>query len=134
MMNERIALYRQLQNYFERDLFGLYRWGDVKHREPEPVAIERDDRGRRINQKSYGRLVEKAVIEFDGYVLSLASPNECPPPEPAVLLYDGLPRPENLVVKGVNCTETWKQIARLLRDNIEKGKSHGRSEGSSSWG
>lgn len=134
MIDERRALYRQLQHYFERDLFGLYRWGDVKHRDPEPVTIERDERGRRINQRSLGRFIERAVIEFDGYVLSVSSPNECEPPEPAVLLYDGLPQPENLVVQGVNCSETWQQITKLLRTNMEEGTSHGRPQGSSSRG
>ncbi len=135
-MNETKALYRQLQHYFENSLFGLYRWRDVKHRQPEPVRIERDARGRRINHRSFGKYVEKAVIDFDGYVLSLASPNEIEPPEPqfgeerappapAVLLYDGTAGPENLVLSGPNTSETWAKVTKLLRDNIEKGQANG---------
>jgi hypothetical protein len=135
-MNETKALYRQLQHYFENDLFGLYRWRDVKHRQPEPVRIERDPRGRRINQRSFGRFVERVILDIDGYVLSLASPNEIEPPEPqfgeerappahAVHLYDGDARPENLVLSGPNTSETWAKVTKLLRDNIEKGQSNG---------
>lgn len=140
-MNERKAIYRQLQHYFESSLFGLYRWGDVHHRPPEPVEIERSRSGRRINQRSFGRYMEQAVVEFDGYTLIVKSPNEIepppaepgkdrPPPLPAVLLYDGEPQPENLVVEGANSSETWSRVTELLRQNIEKGKQDGRSQGS----
>lgn len=140
-MNERKAIYRQLQHYFERDLFGLYRWSDVSHREPEPVQVERSYSGRRINQRSFGKMVEQAVVEFDGYTLIVKSPNEVEPPpprpgedrqppKPAVLLYDGMPQPENLVVEGANSSETWSRVTELLRQNIEKGKQDGRSQGS----
>lgn len=137
-MNERRALYRQLQHYFEMDLMGLYRWGDVKHHDPEPVVIERDDRGRRINQRSLGRFIEKAVIEFDGYVLIVFSPNEIErgpgeAPSPAVQLYDGIATAENLVVQGANRRETWAQVTRLLRENLEKGKQNERAERSAGW-
>lgn len=134
-MNERRAIYRQLQHYFETSLFGLYRWGDVHHREAEPVEIERNARGRRINQRSYGRWIEQAVVEFDGYILIVKSPNEIEgdpgePPRSAVILYDGKPQPENLVVEGANSSETWSRVTGLLRQNIEKGKQDGRSQGS----
>lgn len=131
-MNERKALYRQLQHYFETQLFGLYRWHSVAHREAEKVTVERDARGHRINQRSFGQLVEKAVIEFDGYTLSLSSPNEVEDdPTRALLLYDGVPQPDNLVVSGPNAKGTWDEITLVLRDNIEKGKNHGSQAGSS---
>lgn len=133
MMNERKALYRQLQHWFETQLFGLYRWSEVEHREAERVVVDRDWRGRRINQRSLGRWVEKVVIVFDGYTLEMRSSNECEPdspgeaPKPAILLYDGKPQPENIVVQGANCSETWTEMTRLLRANME-GKSNGRQE------
>lgn len=136
MTNERKALCRQLQHYFDTRLFGLYQWGrDTRLREPEPVLIERDFGGRRINQRSYGRFAEKAVLDFDGYVLMLLSPNEAEPDEPgqplkpAVLLYDGLPQPENLVVSGANNSTTWDEITKLLKDNMDRGLAHGNRDG-----
>lgn len=140
-MNERRALYRQLQNYFETRLFGLYRWQDVTHVPPEPVKIERDARGRRINQRSYGRWVEKAVVLFDGYKLTLLSPNEIEPPEPepgrergplapAVVLQDG----EDVVLQGANESGTWDKITNLLRDNMSRGQqTDGRQARSAGW-
>lgn len=138
MISERKALYRQLQHYFETGLFGLYRWGDVQHQEPEPVTIERDPiKGRRINQRSLGRFVEKAVIRFDGYTLVLWSPNEIEQTgslaKPAVELYDGPAMPDNLVVQGANSSETWAKVTQLLRDNIARGKSDERQERSAGW-
>lgn len=137
MINERRALYRQLQHYFEMQLSGIYRWGEVKHRDPELVKIERDPRGRRINQRSIGKFVEQAEIEFDGYVLILRSPNEIEPvpgrPEKqAVELYDGPPVAEHLVVQGANRSETWAQVTKLLRDNM-KERPNGGSERSAGW-
>jgi len=131
MMNERRALFRQLQHYFETQLFGLYRWGSVKFRDAEPVVVERDRRGHRINQRSLGRIVEKVVLDFDGYTLSLSSPNEIDrgigvPPAPAVELWDG---PTNLVVSGPNTPDTWAAITQLMRENMED--SHGQARSSS---
>jgi hypothetical protein len=139
MINENRALVRQLRHYFEGKLFGLYRWQDVLLRHPEPVKIERDPRGRRINERSLGRFVEEQVIEFDGYTLTLRSPNETEPPAPvhgqerlpplpAVLLYDGPPQPDNLVVSGPNASATWDQITKLLADNLKQGTTDGGSQ------
>ena len=133
MMNERKALFRQLQHFFERDLFGLYRWGEVKHRAPEAVVIERDPSGRRVNQRSFGKIVEQVVIEFDGYTLIVRSPNETTPDKPAVELYDGPATPDHRVVQGANCSMTWNEIVQLLRTNLEKGKSNERSQRSAGW-
>lgn len=142
MMNERRALFRQLQHYVETQLFGMYRWSDFKHRDPEKVVVERDPAGRRINQRSHGPYVEKVVSNFDGYMLVLLSPNECEPdrlptgemgqPKPAIVLYDGPPQPENIVVQGANRSETWAEITQQLRRNIEEGKSNG-PQNRASW-
>ncbi len=125
MMNERRALYRQLQHYFESQLFGLYRWHEVRHRPPEKVQIERDERGRKVNETSLGQLVEQAVIDFDGYTLMIKSANESPPQGQITLMNSDPAGTMFEAVSGTISPATWNEVTEVLRRNLDRGKPHG---------
>lgn len=103
MLSSRALLIRQLQQFFELHLVGLYRWPGSELRAPEK---QEKVRGRRQLDK------EMVVVDFDGYSLLIKSPDDSPPLG-EITLFDTR---NGSSVKGILDEATWVRIADYIKE------------------
>jgi hypothetical protein len=108
-INARRQLFRQIQEFFERELHGLWTISDMAFDAPELLPKER---GRR---QLYREIVSG---HFGLYRLTLSSPEEKPPLGEIVCeAVDGV------TVRGPLDPTTWAEIARRIKLS-ETGEHH----------
>lgn len=101
-INGNVALCRQLQVFFETELFGLFRWSEAQHEARELASPN----GKR---KKFGNYREIERIRFGNYDIYLASAVEHPPL--------GLIRLTSQAdkIEGPLDSATWQQLGKFIR-------------------
>lgn len=108
-MRARAALFRHVQVFFETQLLGLFRYGDVIFR---PADKAEKIKGKRLY--AYGKEREIVVAQFGVYSLAILSPVEAPPlgrVEFGRSEGDGV---ESLVTGPID-PETFKRVASVIK-------------------
>lgn len=102
MLSARSLLLRQLQQFFETDLVGLYSWFNVRHRQGEKNPKEK---GRRQTD------MERVYVDFGDYSISVSTPDHAPPLG-EILLYNAV---SGETTKGPLDASTWASIGEKIR-------------------
>lgn len=108
-MRARAALFRHVQTFFETQLLGLFRYGDVMFRPAEPA--EKITGKRRY---AYGREREIVHAHFGVYSLAILSPVEAPPLGRVEFGRCDGDQVESLVTGPID-PETFKRAASVIR-------------------
>lgn len=108
-MNGRAGLFRQLQQFFETELCGVYRWDGVAH-----FPAEKTNRVEGERPNAFGKLKEIVAVRFGDYDLTVFSPNEDPPLGWAMLNYP------NGAVEGPLDQTTWARIGAFIRSQTQR--------------
>jgi hypothetical protein len=120
-VNGRASLFRNLQVFFETELCGLYKWGEVAHYVPQKAEAEEGKR-----KSAYGKYKEIVAIRFGAYDLTVFSPQEDPPLGWIMLNLATGP----ILVEGPLDSVTWAQIGGCIRslstpDSTQRKKAYG---------
>lgn len=108
MVRSRRALLRTVQQFFELELVGLYRWGSGTEIMPAEPNTERDP-DRPLRTRTFGKDREAVTVRFGTYTLLVRSPND-DPPLGGVTLHTG-----ESTIDGPLDSETWKRAGELVR-------------------
>lgn len=73
-MRARAALFHHLQEFFEKDLRGVFRYGDLTAHVARPVEKKPKER-----RQAFGKVREIVEGSFGRYRISIESPHEAPP-------------------------------------------------------
>lgn len=116
-MRARAALFRQIQAFFETQLLGLFRYGDVSFRPAEEAP-------RIIGKRRYAYGKEKEIVHanFGVYDLKLLSPTEAPPLGRIEFGRTNGSQVESLVTGPID-PETFKRAASVIRADATTQRS-----------
>lgn len=115
---------RQLRDFFEDQLCGLYRWQTAGDEDTVPPAGTIRLRASEKHEKLPGRRQlekEVAIVDFDSYSLVVSSPEEVPPIG-RILLYNTVSGER---LEGPLDQATWSQIGEAIKrvkgsENVER--------------
>lgn len=123
-LNTRTVLVRQLQDFFEKHLGGVFSWYTAGDHEDPSAAPPNSIRLRpaEMHPKIPGkRQLERGVatVDFGGYALMLHSPEEAPPIGKVVLFH-----PDHGSLEGPLDVVTWTRIAEAIKSTVKKGQQN----------